>query len=46
MAWPSNFYYGVEIGLRLENNYVPLKFQGHGAKVKVTAAKTATCRFF
>jgi len=26
--------------MRLENIYVPIQFQGHGAKVKVTATKT------
>jgi len=37
MARPSNFVFGVAI--HLENIYVPVQFQGHKAKVKVTAAK-------
>jgi len=43
MVWPSNFILCAEI--RLEPIYVPIQFQGHRAKVKVTAAKTAARRF-
>jgi len=43
MALPSNYALGVEI--RFEYIYVSIQFQGHRAKVKVTAAKTAARRF-
>jgi len=39
-AWPSNFVFRVEICLA--DIYVLVQFQGNGAKVKVTAAKTGT----
>jgi len=39
MAWPSNFVFDGEI--RDENIYVPIQFQCHKAKVKVTAAKNS-----
>jgi len=42
-ASPSNFVFGLE--MRLDNIYAPIQFQGHRAKVKVTAAKTAARRF-